>query len=372
MLDTGIDARHPALRERVAEFLFVDEAGIARPERRAFDDDGHGTHTAALICGASVRGRAAVGVALTARLYCAAVLDEGMVPVRLLVGLHWLATRPIRVLHMPLGIVGKTPLLRDALARLRRRGILTVAAVGNDGSGRFDTPGCYPEVLSVGACDRRREPAVFSGSYYPEGRERCLKPDVLAPGVDIRSAASGGGFVRCSGTSMASATVAGIAARLFAARPEATPSEVESAIVRSARALDRSLRHRSRHGIVDLEAALELFQGGECRRRPPRPPMCWSGKTRCDPLLRRRLEFRLSGEQLQAIVSLHPSNPGGQALVRLVAAHARACRQRAHQLRLLPGARSAIVIAHHRVIRRLLRDERIAFLHSTELDIVRR
>ena len=256
----------------------------------------------------------------------------------------------------------------SALARLRRRGILTVATIGKGSSGRFDSPGCYPQVLSVGACDHRRRPAIFSGSYYAEDTERRLKPDVLAPGVDIRSAASGGGLVRSSCTSMASASVAGIAARLFTApkRPQARSSR------RSCAALAPSLSHRVRHGIVDLDAALQLLQSGHCRRRPPQPPMDWSATTRCDSPLRRRLEFCLSGEQRPAIVSLRAGYPGGKALIRPIVAHAGACRQSAQKLRLLPDGRSALLIAHHQVLRRLLRDERIAFLHSSELDILAR
>ncbi len=95
-------------RQTAASSLDDDEhGGVARPLRRAFDDDEPGTHTAALICGARIRGHS-LDVAATAR----------------------------------------------------------------------------PDVLSVGTCDPRREPAIFSGSDDLEGAERCLKPDVLAPGGD--------------------------------------------------------------------------------------------------------------------------------------------------------------------------------------------
>jgi len=46
----------------------------------------------------------------------------------MLVGLEWLSRRPIRVLHMALGVAGHTALLHDALRRLRRRGILPMAS----------------------------------------------------------------------------------------------------------------------------------------------------------------------------------------------------------------------------------------------------
>ncbi|MCA9649477.1 MAG: S8 family serine peptidase, partial [Myxococcales bacterium] len=326
-LDSGVDPRHPALRGRVAGFLYVDEEGVPRPERAAFDDDGHGTHTAGLVCGGSVRGRPAIGRCPGARLFVAAVIEQGMVPVRMLVGLHWLARQPIRVLHLPLGIVGRTPLLHEAISRLRRRGVLVVAAAGNGGSGRVESPACYPQVLTVGACDERGEPAAFSASVYAEDGRRCIKPDVLAPGVALRSAAPGRGMVRLSGTSMASACVAGLAASLFAAVPGATPSQVEAAIVRSARPLPAELAHRSRHGVVDFAGARAWLRRGRDLRRPPRPPIRWDEGPRCDAMLERRLRLRIAGDELDAIVMLRPGFPGG-ALAGLVERHARAARVR--------------------------------------------
>lgn len=353
----------------MAGFLFVDEDGFARPERGAFDDDGHGTHTAGLICGGSVRGRPAIGVCKDARIYSAAVIENGRVPVRMLVGLEWLSRQPIRVLHMPLGVVGMTALLDDALRRIRARGILPIAAVGNHGSGRYDTPACYPQVLSVGACDEHGEPASTSGSRYLEGTTRCLDPDVLAPGVLRRSASPGREFERRSGSSMACAHVVGVAARLFAAKPSATVSEVESAIVRSARPPAPGFEHRVRHGVVDLDAALELLARGP-KRRPPHVPIAWQQLPRCDPKLGRTLDLRLGGDELEAIVLPRRGARGGPRLERLVDRCARAIRRRRYDVRVLPGGHGAVVRGHYELLRKLLREDEVAYLHATELDVM--
>jgi subtilisin family serine protease len=110
-------------------------------------------------------------------------------------------------------------------------------------------------VLTVGAVDRKKRLAPFSGS--------CAgKPDVLAPGVDVVSAQKGGGLAARSGTSMATGHVAGIAALLFQARPEAPIDVVERAIIDSAWMLPCSEAYSlAKPGrLIDPVAALERLR----------------------------------------------------------------------------------------------------------------
>src|SRR5258707_975021 len=76
-----------------------------------------------------------------------------------------------------------------------RAGSVVVAAAGNDGSSVLDYPAGYPEVVSVAAVDDRGARAWFSNSN--------ADVEIAAPGVDVLSARLGGGYVRESGTSMA-------------------------------------------------------------------------------------------------------------------------------------------------------------------------
>jgi subtilisin family serine protease len=82
-----------------------------------------------------------------------------------------------------------------------------------------------------------------------------IKPDVLAPGVDVLSLAPGGGTAVMSGTSMSSPMVAGIAALLKSKRKGMTPAEVKSAIVNSSIDLGLSAM-RQGGGRVDALRAL--------------------------------------------------------------------------------------------------------------------
>lgn len=336
------------MRGRVADFAFVDEDGRVEPGREPFDTDGHGTHTGAIV----------TRTCAAAQLYCATVIEGGRVPLRMLMGLAWLRDKPIRVLHLPLGIDEPTPVLRDVIRGFVRRGVLVVAAAGNRGSGRIDTPACYSGVLAVGAHEASGEVAVFSGSQLEAGSERCRKPEVLAPGVEVRSARRGGGWERRSGTSMASASVAGLAAALFAVRPGATAGRVAAAIQRSARPSAAELAHRVRAGCVDPKAAHRLLARRQLTRRPPCRPLDWASHPRTDALLDRRLRLGLSGPT-EAIVTAARA----ESLAALQSKHRRLAWSP------LPGRRQALVRGSPSAIRALLSDREVLHLASTELDV---
>src|SRR5207247_1268487 len=63
---------------------------------------------------------------------------------------------------------GAHPLLADAVRSCTSRGILVVAAAGNDGCDCLHLPAALPNVLTVGALDRAGRPLAFSnwGAAY--------------------------------------------------------------------------------------------------------------------------------------------------------------------------------------------------------------
>ena len=256
-LDTGVDGNHPALAGRVAAFLETDDEGRAVPSAPPRDTASHGTHTAGILCGGVLDGEA-IGVAPEARLYSAAVIDGGRNVVRILRGLDWLRGSGVRVLGMALGIAGRNPVFWTLLDALRAEGVLTVCPIGNDGSARPHAPALYPGVLAVGAASEQSRLAPYTGCELADGE--CLKPEVLAPGVDIRSATphEAGGTLG-GGTSQACAFTAGVACLLFQACPNATPDEVAEAICASATAIDDARGQRYRFGLIQPGLALELL-----------------------------------------------------------------------------------------------------------------
>jgi len=113
--------------------------------------------------------------------------------------------------------------LQMVVENVRAAGILVVASAGNSGSGCGtvqDPPAIYDAAFSVGAINSGDDIASFSsrGPVTRDGSGR-LKPDVTAPGVEVRSSVPGGEYGWKSGTSMAGPHVVGTVALLWSAAP---------------------------------------------------------------------------------------------------------------------------------------------------------
>ena len=259
-LDTGVETTHPALGGRVASFAEFDAEGTLLSDARPHDTGIHGTHTAGLICGSAASGQA-IGVAPDARLCSGVVIEGGHVLARVLSGIDWMFDCDVRVVCLSLGIPGYHPLFEVALARLRQRDVLVVCPIGNGGRAAACSPALYPGVLAVGATDQEDRVARFSG----DGRLRRgvgAKPSLVAPGAGVLSSEPGGRIGMRDGTSMAAAYVAGVAALLFQARPDATVDEVECALLDSAERLVGVPPERQGCGLVNPLGALQLLLTG--------------------------------------------------------------------------------------------------------------
>jgi subtilisin family serine protease len=282
-LDTGVDGSHPALKGAIAAFAEFDFAGdeVARAKPR--DSGEHGTHTAGTIGGRPVP-RGTFGVAPGAKLASALVIEGGQVNARILAGLEWILSRNARILSMSLGLRGYTPAFETLIDSLRRNNVLPVIAVGNEGPDSSRSPGNYDKVLSVGAFASDETVADFSSSQkFARAHDRFV-PDLVAPGVDILSCIPNGRYARMDGSSMATPHIAGLAALLLQAKPEATADELESAILGSCKRPTTMPDYRANRGVPDAVQALKLLTGKDltaevaaaerprARRATARPP----------------------------------------------------------------------------------------------------
>ena len=246
-LDTGVDLNHPMLHSNVRQCCVFDRFGEALSGHDMYDASGHGTHTAGIIC----------QLAPSVELHCAQVIEGGYVVWRILGGLNWLIEQQISVAALPVGIKFLSPVFTTAISALRANDIVAITAVGNGGAGRAYAPGAYPNVLSVGACDSHGAVARYSGSLN-QG-QTCLKPDFVAPGCDIESAQAGADYSVKSGTSMACAYVAGVAAMLREAVPQACANVIEQCLLDSCAPISGSQAHRARLGKLLPERALDTL-----------------------------------------------------------------------------------------------------------------
>lgn len=257
-LDTGVDAAHPALSDRIASFAQFDGNGTISSDVFPQDSGDHGTHIAGTICGGILNGQS-IGVAPEAQLCSGMVIEGGKPLVRVLCGLDWMLDQDVRVLCISLGSPGYNPLFEIILARLRQKGVLCISPVGNSGRQVSCSPANYPGVIAVGATDQNNRVAKFSGSQVFDRAIDPIKPNLVAPGMAIVSAEPGGGSNKQDGTSMAAAHVAGVAALLWQAKPEATLEEIETALLTSCLPLPAVDPQRAGSGLVNPMGALEIL-----------------------------------------------------------------------------------------------------------------
>jgi len=257
-LDSGVDSLHPALHDAIEKYAVFDPAGQLVDTKGPYKDgDDHGTHTAGTIAGRKVAGSPIVGMAPDVELIDATIVGDGDTIARVLAGMNWALQKGARVLNLSVGFPGWKESFESIIRILREQQLLPVVAIGNDGPERTRSPGNYATVLSVGAIDSGDEVWKLSSSYKPGGK--ATGPKVCAPGVKVLSAKPGGGYRESDGSSMATPHVAGLAALLFSAKPDATIDEIEQAILKSCNNPAGEDAVRIGAGIPDGVAALNIL-----------------------------------------------------------------------------------------------------------------
>jgi subtilisin family serine protease len=222
VVDTGIRFTHADFGGRAVSGFDAVDGGTAE------DCNGHGTHVAGTV------GGRLHGVAKAARLVGVRVLDcDGSgSTAQVVAGIDFVARSTARpaVANMSLG-GAPSRAIDAAVNRAIAAGVTFAVAAGNENANACQSsPARVPAALTAGATDRADNRAVFSNFG------RCV--DVFAPGVDITSTFldSDTATVIFSGTSMASPHVAGAAALILQADPDATPAQVASQLLADASA----------------------------------------------------------------------------------------------------------------------------------------
>lgn len=273
VLDTGVLVKHPDLIANLDPndpngFDFISDSESARDgdgRDGNADDPGdadkgqssfHGTHVAGTIAAVGNNNFGVTGVTWNSRIMPLRVLGlnggesfDILTAIRYAAGLpndsNQVPVKPASIINMSLGGFFFSQAEQDAIAEARARGVIVIAAAGNDGDAFFPSalsfPASYEGVVSVGATNILRERAFYS--------QFNLAVDVCAPGgeqgTDVnrdgnsdlvfsthgddssRSGQTAMTFNGQQGTSMATPHVAGVAALMKSVFPALTPEQFD-------------------------------------------------------------------------------------------------------------------------------------------------
>lgn len=245
-------------------------------DNRPWDEDGHGTLLAGIIAARSDNNTGIAGINPKARIMPLRALNAfGHTRASYVAkALVYAVDNGAKVVNLSVGGPGESAAFRAAVDYAESRGVLIVAAAGNEAAELTDIlPGAHDAVLTVAALDTQDARAAFS-NYGPE-------VDIAAPGVDILSlrarftdtmlglgdieyapgqatVGSDKRYYRVGGTSFASPFVTGVASLLLSKDPSLKASDLRRILAHSAADVaEPGWDQLTGYGRVDALAALK-------------------------------------------------------------------------------------------------------------------
>ncbi len=280
--DTGVEESHPALMSKWrGNHSSLTSAWFSKvaPDTLPYDNSGHGTHTMGIMVGSDAAD--SFGVAPGAEWITAGVIDQGrtlsLTISDILDAFQWVLDpdgNPATTDDVPDVLLNSWGIPKGlflpcddtfwgAIDNVEAAGIVTIFAAGNEGpdpktlrspADRASTP---LSSFAVGAVDNSKNITNFSSRGPSSCDTTQIKPEVVAPGVSIRSSYKGGTYMYMTGTSMAAPYVAGIVALLRQYNPNATVDQIKNALIRSAEDLGPTGEDNAYgNGLVNAERAL--------------------------------------------------------------------------------------------------------------------
>jgi subtilisin family serine protease/flagellar hook assembly protein FlgD len=243
VIDAGVQTNHPELKGKIVSPYDVTTGSTS------VSADNHGTHVAGVIA-ATINKAGISGIAPNVKIMPVDVFTgNGANVYDVAEGIMYAVDHKADILNLSLGSYYYSYPMEYAVRYAQSKGVLVVAAAGNDDTSEYTYPAALPAVLGVSATDSLDRITQFSNYGY--------HIDFAAPGMNIYSTISGSKYANMSGTSMASPIVSGVSALILSKNPFLSPSQVESILIKSSTDLgNRGWDYLYGYGRVDAYKAL--------------------------------------------------------------------------------------------------------------------
>ena len=225
IVDSGVDATHPELAGKV---VVLPGSDVLDGDDDPSDTSGHGTRMAGAAAAIGNNGIGLAGLAWQSPVIAVRAFGAGGSDVTLASGIVFAASNGARVICVSGTLREASAILTEAVAFAQERGCLVVAAAGNRGSG--ESVETYPCALSGVLCVG----AIANDGTALDGTNVGSWVSLAAPGEAVPVLENGGGYGTATGTSPATAIVAGVAALVWSTDPTLEADEVRSRLVAGA------------------------------------------------------------------------------------------------------------------------------------------
>ena len=253
VIDSGVDITEDIdVADRVDLLYAGEESSVL-----CCDMTGHGTAVASIIC-AKDDDNGVTGIDEDLEVYSVRILDENNeAPIsRVVAALQWCEENGIDIINMSFGTNYDSDILREEIKSVADKGILMIAAAGNDKEAdQILYPAAYEEVMAVGGVSADMSPADCS--------VQGAGVELSAPGEYIPVLAQLGGLTVESGTSMAAPHIAAVAAKLWENHTDWSADKIRQCMDVSAKQLADG-----NGKIVDYKAASELAKDFDAVYKP--------------------------------------------------------------------------------------------------------
>ncbi len=228
IMDSGVDNTH-----RDLEGIYISHYNAINPTNDATDRLGHGTAMAGIIT-ANDNGKGIKGISHNVEILSIKVLDnQGKGDLSNFVsGIEWAIKQDVDVINMSFGIKRDDPLLRGAVEKAMDKGIIIVAAAGNNPGMSTQFPAAYENVISVSAIDHLENPYPYAS---------LGKIDYSAPGVNILTLQPNNKYHVFDGTSFATAHVTGIVANFLSSSKYVKDDKIFEHIIKDLNSISKDL-----------------------------------------------------------------------------------------------------------------------------------
>ena len=217
VIDSGIDADHPAVGGRIAGYVAIGEG----PDGRVYDEAphadlyGHGTACAGIIR----------SLAPDCELYSVKVLGARLKGrgTTFAAGIEWAIENGMDVCNVSMGTTRKNfyALMHNLADKAYFQNTMLVTAANNMPVASF--PSLYASVISVASHEGTHDPYLF---YY----NPAPPVEFGAPGIDVRVAWSEGEWITATGNSFAAPHITGVAAKILGKHPGLTLFQMKTVL----------------------------------------------------------------------------------------------------------------------------------------------